>query len=157
MRRASGIHRSLITVAPLALLAGACTSTALYPDALSAGADGAVAEVDAATTDGGTTGAFIISIQNYTFMPDNLRVPPGGTVTVRNLDSMPHSVTSESNPLQFQPGAVSGISFDTGPFLGEASFTIPAGAVANTIIPYFCTVHRNGMRNNAIITVGTGQ
>ena len=59
------------------------------------------------------------------FSPLDLAVPPGATVTVVTPD-MEHSVTSEAAPEQYTPGAVAGISFDTGVFIGQKSFTIPA-------------------------------
>ncbi|HET9451510.1 MAG TPA: hypothetical protein VFO83_11530, partial [Aggregicoccus sp.] len=61
----------------------------------------------------------ILTIQNLTFSPANLAVRPGQTVRVRNLDAVTHSVTSQSAPNTFTPGAVAGVSFDTGNFTGE--------------------------------------
>lgn len=101
-----------------------------------------------------TTPGFYIVISGMAFSPLNLHVPPGGTVTVLNDDSTSHSVTSESAPNAFTPGSVAGISFDTGPFTGNRSFTLPAGVANGTAIPYFCTVHRNTMATpNGTITI----
>lgn len=96
-----------------------------------------------------------ISIQNFTFSPLNLTVMPGQTVNVVNMDgSMPHSVTSEATAGAFTPGAVNGVSFDTGAFTGTASFVIPPNAPHGTVIPFYCTVHRQAMRTpNGTITV----
>jgi plastocyanin len=102
---------------------------------------------------GGDGGGAQIVIQNFTFSPAQLEVAPGDTVEVQNLDSMPHSVTSQSAPGTFTPGAVEGVSFDTGPFSGSASFTIPASARHGMTIPYFCTVHRSAMANSGSITI----
>jgi plastocyanin len=97
---------------------------------------------------------FYIRISNFTFAPLDLKVPPGGTVTVLNDDATPHSVTSEAAPGTFTAGAVSGVSFDTKPFSGTATFTLPMSAPAGTSIPYFCSVHRSGMATpNGTITV----
>src|SRR5512142_75600 len=61
---------------------------------------------------------YVITIQNLTFIPLDLHVPAGQTVTVVNRDSMAHSVTSEASPGAFTHGSVGGVSFDTGPFTG---------------------------------------
>ncbi len=95
----------------------------------------------------GTTAAptNVLTISNLAFSPLSMQVAPGAVVTVRNLDGMPHSVTSEASPSAFRPAAVAGIQFDTGAFTGEASFTIPAGAAVGTVIPYYCRVHTSTM------------
>jgi hypothetical protein len=67
-------------------------------------------------------------------------------VTVRNADAAPHSVTSERAPDAFEPGEVAGIAFDTGPFTGERTFTIPPDAPAGAVVPFYCSVHRGSMR-----------
>ncbi|MCI0569448.1 MAG: plastocyanin/azurin family copper-binding protein [Myxococcaceae bacterium] len=95
----------------------------------------------------------VITIQDFTFSPVNLEVSPGQTVTVRNLDPVPHTVTSQSAPDTYVPGAVASVSFDTGAFTGEQTFTIPASAPPGTVVPYFCTVHKAGMRNDAQLTI----
>jgi plastocyanin len=96
-----------------------------------------------------------ISIENFAFVPPSLDVPPGATVTVRNGDPAPHSVTSESAPGEFAPGGVAGVAFDTGPFTGARSFTIPADAPPGTVVPFYCSVHRERMAtpNGAIRVV----
>jgi len=102
---------------------------------------------------------FFISISNLTFSPAALRVPPGGTVTVINDDGEDHSVTSEASPNAFTPGSVAGVSFDTGPFIGTRSFTLPSSAPNGTVIPFFCTVHTGTMTtpNGAVTIDSTAQ
>jgi plastocyanin len=96
---------------------------------------------------------FFITISNSTFSPSTLRVPPGGTVTVTNLDATQHSVTSEASMNAFTPGSVSGVQFDTGAFNGTMSFTIPANAPSVTV-PFYCTVHLQTMSPpNGTLTV----
>lgn len=90
-----------------------------------------------------------IAISNYQYSPANLLVKPGTTVTVSNQDPMQHSLTSQNVMNAFRVGAVDGVQFDTGPFSGNATFTIPATATVGTVIPYFCTVH--------LATMGQGQ
>ncbi len=111
---------------------------------------------DAGSAGTGPAGGAVITIQNLTFSPANLEVAPGATVTVRNLDKMPHTVTSQAKAGSFTPGAVSGVSFDTGNFTGEKTFTIPPTAPAGTVIPYFCRVHKGGMKNSGTVTVVGG-
>jgi plastocyanin len=89
---------------------------------------------------------FTITIADFAFAPSSIDVSPGATIRVVNGDSVPHSVTSERAPGEFAPGAVGGVSFDTGPFVGERSFAIPADAVPGTVIPFYCSVHRERMR-----------
>jgi len=84
---------------------------------------------------------FFISITNMAFSPLALRVPPGATVTVLNGDAMSHSVTSAAVAGSFTPGAVGGVSFNTGAFTGTKTFVIPSSATSGTVVPYFCTVH----------------
>jgi plastocyanin len=127
---------------------------AVATDGASTGTDGGTSGADAATT--GTDGAsstLLITIQNFMFSPANLNVPRGATVTVRNLDSVGHSVTSESMPNAFTPGGVAGVMFDTGIFSsGDRTFTVPATAPAGTVVPYYCVPHGAAM-GNAQITI----
>ena len=103
------------------------------------------------------TSGFFITISNLTYSPSSLHAPPGATVTVVNLDSTPHSVTSESTANAFTPGSVSGIAFDTGAFTGgSVGFTLPANAPNGTVIPFYCTVHLSMMSPaNGSITIDT--
>jgi len=88
------------------------------------------------------------------YSPATLSVPPGATVTVMNKDAMPHSVTSESTPGAFTPGAVNGVQFDSGAATGTFTFQVPANAPEGTVIPYYCTVHKGGMATpNAAIKI----
>lgn len=96
-------------------------------------------------TDGGSGSSYVLRIQNMAYSPENLTVPPGATIEVENDDNVPHSVTSESAPGTYTPGAVSGVSFDTGIFTGKASFSIPANAPDGTVVPYYCRVHTSTM------------
>jgi plastocyanin len=101
-----------------------------------------------------TTSGFTITISNLSFSPLNLHVPPGGTVTVVNQDSVVHSVTSEASPNAFTNGSVGGVAFDTGLFTGTRTFTIPANAPTGTVVPYFCMNHRAMMNTpNGSITI----
>jgi len=113
-------------------------------------------------TPGGTPAAnpsssFVITIQGMAFSPLRLEVTPGTTVTVRNLDGEVHSVTSQSTPGAFRPGSANGVSFDTGLFTGQRTFTIPANAPVGATVPYFCLSHLQTMvtPNGEIAIVAT--
>ncbi len=102
---------------------------------------------------GAPTGAAAITIQNFNFNPLNMTVAAGTTVTVTNADTVPHTVTSEAAAGNFTPGAVAGVSFDTGRIQpgASASFTIPSGAPSGTMIPYYCAVHTSAMPQGTIM------
>jgi len=93
----------------------------------------------------GSTPGFYVVIEGSAFSPLPLSVPPGATVTVLNRDAMNHSVTSEAAAGDFTPGSVAGVEFDTGPFTGSKTFSIPSGVPNGTVIPYYCTVHKATM------------
>jgi plastocyanin len=97
---------------------------------------------------------FFITISGYAFSPANLRVPPGGTVTVVNLDATTHSVTSEAAPNAFTPGSMNGVEFNTGAFTGTKTFVIPSSAASGTTVLYYCIPHTSMMvPANATITI----
>jgi len=75
-------------------------------------------------------------------MPQNLAAPAGASITVRNADGIPHSLTSEAAMGSFSLGAVNGVSFDTGIFAsGDKMITLPANAAPGTVVPFFCRSH----------------
>jgi len=90
-------------------------------------------------------------IQNLAFSPLDLTVAAGATVTVMNMDTVQHSVTSETAKDSFQPGGVNGVSFDTQTFgTGTKTFTITASATSGTVVPYYCRVHTSSMTQGTI-------
>ena len=101
---------------------------------------------DSGTPDSGTPGP-TITITGFTFSPTPLTVDAGSTITVKNTSGSAHTVTSESAENDFTPGAVNGVSFDTGSISagGTATFNIPANAPSGTDIPYYCKFHQSGM------------
>jgi plastocyanin len=110
------------------------------------------------TQDLGSSGNnFLIRISRLTYMPQDLTVPPGATIVVLNDDSMPHSVTSEASAGAFTPGAVAGVSFDTGEFSGPGvatAFPIPSTAPDGTVVPFYCSTHKGAMLTpNGSITI----
>ena len=93
-----------------------------------------------------TGNVFIIHISSFQYIPQNLTVPPGATIVVQNEDLAPHSVTSEASAGSFIPGAVAGVSFDTGEFSNaQTIIQIPSTAPDGTVVPFYCTVHKAAM------------
>jgi plastocyanin len=109
------------------------------------GCGGSMTDSSSGTVSTNGAPAHLITISGMTFMPARLQVTPGSTVTVRNMDSTAHSVTSEAAMNAFRPGTMGGVSFDTGPFMGEMSFTISPAAAAGMVVPYFSTVDTSMM------------
>ncbi|MGD0561337.1 MAG: cupredoxin domain-containing protein [Streptosporangiaceae bacterium] len=85
----------------------------------------------ASSTPAAAGSADTIVIKNFMFSPATLTVSPGTVVTVRNEDSVTHTMTDQANPKLFSTG-------DVGP--GQVkTFKAPAKAGS---YPFFCTIHQ---------------
>ncbi|MFF0450218.1 cupredoxin domain-containing protein [Streptomyces sp. NPDC004609] len=82
-----------------------------------------------ATASSPAGGRAVIVIKNFTFTPASLAVAPGTQVTVRNEDSVPHTVT-----------ATGAKPFDTGDIAAGATTTFTAPGTAGDYA-YICTIH----------------
>ena len=100
-------------------------------------------------------GSFVLTIQDYTFDPQHLEVPPGATIVVLNHDHFAHTVTSAAAAGTYVYGEVNGVGFDTGPFRGTRTVTIPPAAPVGTVVPYFCAEYRDAMLDAPDITIVT--
>lgn len=104
---------------------------------------------DAGVPDAGTPPTIFatITISGFAFSPSTLTAPPGSIIKVINMDSAPHTVTSESASGSYRAGAGSnGVSFDTQD-LGRSvstTFTIPSNAASGTVF-WYCNVHKSMM------------
>jgi plastocyanin len=90
--------------------------------------------VAAGTTKASAAGsgtADTIVIKNFMFSPVTLSVSPGTVVTVRNEDSVTHTLTDKADPKLFSTG-------DVGP--GQVK-TFKAPGTAGSY-PYICTIHQ---------------
>jgi hypothetical protein len=96
---------------------------------------------------------YLITIENYTFIPQHLSLPPGAAVIVLNLDPFEHWVVSSTAADTYAPGSVNGISFNTGPFMDDTAISIPAEAPVGTVVPYFCQIHQGAMLDQPDITI----
>jgi plastocyanin len=85
MRRLVGL---LLLVAAVAIIAAACNGTGLT-------AYGAPASTAATTTAATATNA--ATIKGFSFQPDVLKVKVGAKVTWTNDDTVPHTVTADTN------------------------------------------------------------
>jgi plastocyanin len=116
MRRLVG---PLLLVAAVAIIAAACNGTG-------SSAYGAPAST-AATTTTAVTATNAATIKGFSYQPDVLKVKVGAKVTWTNDDTVPHTVTADTN------------SFDSGNLqpAGSFSFTFTRpGTYA-----YHCSIH----------------
>ncbi|HET9731521.1 MAG TPA: cupredoxin domain-containing protein [Acidimicrobiales bacterium] len=75
-------------------------------------------------------GGPVIVIKNFAYSPVSLTVKPGATVTVKNEDVAPHTVTASGSG-----------KFDTGNISPGASMTFTAPTAPGTY-PYICSIHQ---------------
>lgn len=98
--------------------------------------------------------AYVVQIQNDTFVPTRLEVPPGATILFMNRDPWLHWAASEAVAGSFTVGAVNGVQFDTGPFpRGEYPVALAADAPVGTVVPYFDRLLGSGMTNRPEIAI----
>jgi plastocyanin len=69
-----------------------------------------------------------VTIADFAYVPGNLSVATGTTVTFTNTDNVQHTVSSDDNS-----------AFDSGAFNQGMSFQLTAGPPG--IYPYFCRIH----------------
>jgi len=106
------------------LLLAACSSSSSGSPA----AAGASSPAASATASGA---ADTIIIKNFAFSPASLTVAPGAVVTVRNEDSVTHTLTDKSDKKLF----------DTGDIAANQSESFKAPKSAGSY-PYICTIHQ---------------
>jgi plastocyanin len=109
----------------LALALTACaSSSSSTTSAASATATGSPAGQKTVTGD-------TIVIKNFMFSPASITVSPGAVVTVKNEDSVTHTLTDKANPTLFSTGDVSPGHTKT--------FKAPDKPGS---YPFFCTIHQ---------------
>ena len=108
----------------LVLVLTACGSTSSASATSSAQATGSSASQKTGSTD-------TIVIKNFMFSPNSLTVAPGAVVTVRNEDSVTHTLTDKSDQS----------AFNTGPVGPNRTMTFKAPVKAGSY-PFFCTIHQ---------------
>ena len=112
----------LILILVLAACSSSSSSSASAPS--SATATGSSASQKTGSTD-------TIVIKNFMFSPMTLTVAPGATVTVRNEDSVTHTLTDKSDPKLFTTGDI--------PAGQSKTFKAPNTAGSYS---YICSIHQ---------------
>jgi plastocyanin len=97
----------------------------------SGGSSSGAASPAASAAATGSATADTIVIKNFMFSPATLTVSPGTVVTVRNEDSVTHTLTDKADPKLFSTGNVAP---------GQVK-TFKAPGKAGTY-PYLCTIHQ---------------
>lgn len=102
------------------------------------------------------SGGSVVTISGLSFSPTVLTAAPGTTITVDNADPFSHTFTSEAAPNAYVPGGAGNVSFDTGPFMGTKTVTIPSNAVIGTSVWFYCKIHTTMMNQGYIQVVAAG-
>ncbi len=124
MRRYIRFFSPLAAVIFTALLVAGCgSSTHKSAPAASSPSGG--------SSSGGSATAVLV-IKNFAYSPSTLTVAPGATITVKNEDTAPHTVTA-TNP---HNGA-----FNTGDIQPGSNATFKAPTTPGTY-PYICLIHQ---------------
>jgi plastocyanin len=109
----------------LLLVLAACSSSSSSASATpSVTATGSSASQKTGATD-------TIVIKNFMFSPDSITVSPGAVITVKNEDSVTHTLTDKTDQN----------TFNTGPVAPNQSKTFKAPDKAGSY-PFFCTIHQ---------------
>ncbi len=108
------------------LLLAACSSSSS-----SSGSSTAARASSPAASAAASGSADTIIIKNFAFSPASLTVAPGAVVTVRNEDSVTHTLTDKSDKKLF----------DTGDIAANQSESFKAPKSAGSY-PYICTIHQ---------------
>ncbi len=122
------MRRSLIALAAIALIAvAACSgSTATTAPAATAAVSAAPAGSPAASSAGG--GGQEVSIRNFSFNPSSVTAKVGDTITWKNSDDAPHTVT-------FDDASVGG----SGTLNNGSTFQLTAAKAGS--FPFHCKIH----------------
>jgi plastocyanin len=110
----------------LILVLAACSSSS---SASASATPSATATGSSAGQQTGTTDTFVI--KNFMFSPDSLTVAPGAVVTVKNEDSVTHTLTDKTDQT----------AFNTGPVGPNQTKTFKAPDKAGSYA-FFCTIHQ---------------
>jgi plastocyanin len=85
--------------------------------------------VSAPATQPASQSAVIVKIENFAFLPKELDVAVGATVTWQNADDVPHTATSKDDPQVF----------DSGPLDTDDKFSFTFSKPGK--FAYYCKVH----------------
>jgi plastocyanin len=107
---------------------GSSTSSSTTTSTTSAASTSTTSSSTTATTGGGGASATSINIQNFAFQPASTTVKAGARITVKNSDSVAHTVTADNN------------AFNTGDISASGTKTFTAPSNPGTF-PYHCSIH----------------
>ena len=74
---------------------------------------------------------------NPDYEPDELKVKKGDKILVKNVDTMPHTVTNGESSTDSNSAKI----FDTSIIMGGESAEIETSNIDAGIYPYYCMVH----------------
>jgi plastocyanin len=130
-------QRSIVSVfVLLALVLAACT-TAPAPTTAAPAAPQATA-APATDMPASNANAVAVTIQNFAFDPSNLTVKTGTTVTWTNMDSVNHTVTSDTG------------LFDSGELGKGSTFSYTFDKAG--VYTYYCIPHHSKMQATVTVT-----
>jgi plastocyanin len=78
----------------------------LPPDSMSPAAETSYGSSSAPTSRPTTQASVNVKIENFAFIPQELHIAVGTTVTWQNADDVPHTATSNDDPQLFDSGAL---------------------------------------------------
>jgi plastocyanin len=113
----------------LILVLTACSSSSSSSSSSATPSPSASATGSSVGQQTGTTDTIVI--KNFMFSPDSLTVAPGAVITVKNEDSVTHTLTDKTDQSVFS----------TGPVGPNQTKTFKAPGKAGSY-PFFCTIHQ---------------
>jgi plastocyanin len=129
MTKSNRHHWLLLPGLILILLLTACSSSSSSSSSSATLSPSATATGSSAGQQTGTTDTIVI--KNFMFSPDSLTVAPGAVITVKNEDSVTHTLTDKTDQSVFS----------TGPVGPNQTKTFKAPGKAGSY-PFFCTIHQ---------------
>src|SRR5215218_142809 len=127
----------LSAIAVLAFAAIAAAQPAVVPADTTTTPDESTTPAESTTPDPNSTTT--VEIRNNAFIPDQLNVAPGTTVTFVNRDSVPHTATSDNK------------LFDSGELAPGASYPVVFDGAGT--VTYHCYLHPE-MRGSIVVGEG---
>ncbi len=133
------VQRSIVSVFVLfALALAACTTAPAPTTAAPMDVQATAASTEASAGGQPAAAAVAINIQNFSFDPNNLTVKTGTTVTWTNMDSVNHTVTSDTG------------LFDSGELGKGSTFSYTFDKAG--VYTYYCIPHHSKMQGTITVT-----
>jgi len=126
MKTATHVSTGCLIVFTLITIHICSADTIAYPKAQGAPP---ISSATTQPTSQAATAAVIVKIENFTFLPKELNIAVGATVTWQNADDVPHTATSKDDPQVF----------DSGPLDTDDKFSFTFNKPGK--YAYYCKVH----------------